>query len=202
MDLYSLFTSIRSVLEYFDRVDPQAARIARESCLTPWLRHIHVGNRANASSSGCGPSESARTYRLMRAHIGPVRLHRDDPEPVRTDEVLDASAHAIELGGAVRRLTEQHQSRPADVLEQGAEVAGVDGLERLGDLADQSGERGRGSSWPATDGCTTRPARRPALNADQRDEAHVAEFLAVKAAIGLPPDAKELRRVDSHNARF
>jgi protein-L-isoaspartate(D-aspartate) O-methyltransferase len=38
LDLYSLFTSIRSVLEYLERIDPPAARIARErySCLTPW----------------------------------------------------------------------------------------------------------------------------------------------------------------------
>ena len=38
LDLYSLFTSIRSVLEYLERVDPPAARLARErySCLTPW----------------------------------------------------------------------------------------------------------------------------------------------------------------------
>jgi protein-L-isoaspartate(D-aspartate) O-methyltransferase len=38
LDLYSLFTSIRSVLEYLEKVDPPAARIARErySCLTPW----------------------------------------------------------------------------------------------------------------------------------------------------------------------
>jgi protein-L-isoaspartate(D-aspartate) O-methyltransferase len=38
LDLYSLFTSIRSVLDYLERVDPPAARLARErySCLTPW----------------------------------------------------------------------------------------------------------------------------------------------------------------------
>jgi protein-L-isoaspartate(D-aspartate) O-methyltransferase len=38
LDLYSLFASIRSVLEYLERVDPPAARLARErySCLTPW----------------------------------------------------------------------------------------------------------------------------------------------------------------------
>jgi len=38
LDLYSLYTSIRSVLEYLDNVDPEAARIAREryGCLTPW----------------------------------------------------------------------------------------------------------------------------------------------------------------------
>ncbi|MGO8859012.1 MAG: protein-L-isoaspartate(D-aspartate) O-methyltransferase [Steroidobacteraceae bacterium] len=38
LDLYSLYTSIRSVLEYLDHVDPDAARVARQryGCLTPW----------------------------------------------------------------------------------------------------------------------------------------------------------------------
>ena len=38
LDLYSVFTSIRAVLDYLDRVDPEAARIARlrYGCLTPW----------------------------------------------------------------------------------------------------------------------------------------------------------------------
>lgn len=38
LDLYSLYDSIRSVLNYLDEVDPQSARVAREryGCLTPW----------------------------------------------------------------------------------------------------------------------------------------------------------------------
>ena len=38
LDLYSIFTSIRAVLDYLDRADPQAAEIARVryGCLTPW----------------------------------------------------------------------------------------------------------------------------------------------------------------------
>lgn len=38
LDLYSLYTSIRSVLDYLDKVDPQTARLARlrYGCLTPW----------------------------------------------------------------------------------------------------------------------------------------------------------------------
>ncbi len=38
LDLYSLYTSIGSVLRYLDEVDPDSARIAREryGCLTPW----------------------------------------------------------------------------------------------------------------------------------------------------------------------
>jgi protein-L-isoaspartate(D-aspartate) O-methyltransferase len=38
LDLYSMYRSIRLVLDYLDRVDPEAARTAREryACLTPW----------------------------------------------------------------------------------------------------------------------------------------------------------------------
>jgi len=38
LDLYSLYTSIRAILDYLDDVDPRASAIAREryGCLTPW----------------------------------------------------------------------------------------------------------------------------------------------------------------------
>jgi protein-L-isoaspartate(D-aspartate) O-methyltransferase len=38
LDLYSLFASIHAVIEHLDRVDPAAARVAREryACLSPW----------------------------------------------------------------------------------------------------------------------------------------------------------------------
>ena len=38
LDLYSLYASIRAVLEYLDAVDPAGAKVAREryGCLTPW----------------------------------------------------------------------------------------------------------------------------------------------------------------------
>jgi protein-L-isoaspartate(D-aspartate) O-methyltransferase len=40
LDLYSLNTSIRAVIDYLDEVDPEAARIARRryGCLTPWAK--------------------------------------------------------------------------------------------------------------------------------------------------------------------
>ena len=40
LDLYSLYDSIRSVLNYLDEVDPESAKVAREryGCLTPWQR--------------------------------------------------------------------------------------------------------------------------------------------------------------------
>ena len=38
LDLYSLYVSIRSVLDYLEHVEPDAAKVAREryGCLTPW----------------------------------------------------------------------------------------------------------------------------------------------------------------------
>lgn len=40
LDLYSLFNSIRSILDYLEQVDPETAEVARQryGCLTPWQR--------------------------------------------------------------------------------------------------------------------------------------------------------------------
>ena len=40
LDLYSLYSSIRAVLDYLDQVDPDTARLARQryGCLTPWQK--------------------------------------------------------------------------------------------------------------------------------------------------------------------
>ena len=40
LDLYNLSGSIQAVLDYLDRVDPEAAKVAREryGCLTPWAK--------------------------------------------------------------------------------------------------------------------------------------------------------------------
>jgi protein-L-isoaspartate(D-aspartate) O-methyltransferase len=51
LDLYSLYNSIRSVLEYLDRVDPKAAEVARRryGCLTPWQSDPSVYGQATLS---------------------------------------------------------------------------------------------------------------------------------------------------------
>jgi protein-L-isoaspartate(D-aspartate) O-methyltransferase len=48
LDLYSLFTSIAAVLAYLDKVDPDAARVAREryGALTPWQKDPAAYGRA------------------------------------------------------------------------------------------------------------------------------------------------------------
>lgn len=51
LDLYSLFTSVHCVLDYLDRVDPQAAAVARVryGCLTPWESDPATYGRATLS---------------------------------------------------------------------------------------------------------------------------------------------------------
>jgi erythromycin esterase-like protein len=40
LDLYNISGSIEAVLDYLDKIDPEAAKVAREryGCLTPWQK--------------------------------------------------------------------------------------------------------------------------------------------------------------------
>jgi protein-L-isoaspartate(D-aspartate) O-methyltransferase len=48
LDMYNMNASIRAVTDYLDKVDPQAARVAREryGCLTPWQKDPATYGRA------------------------------------------------------------------------------------------------------------------------------------------------------------
>jgi len=67
LDLYSLYTSIRSVLEYLDRIDFDAARVARQryGCLTPW----------QADPAAYGHAALTGTYRTCEKEV--VRMLED-----------------------------------------------------------------------------------------------------------------------------
>ncbi|HEY3777507.1 MAG TPA: protein-L-isoaspartate(D-aspartate) O-methyltransferase [Rhizomicrobium sp.] len=53
LDLYSMYSSIRAVLDYLDEIDPDSARIAREryGCLTPWQTDPATYGRAALGGS-------------------------------------------------------------------------------------------------------------------------------------------------------
>src|SRR3954453_3114061 len=48
LDIYNMSDSIAAVLDYLDRIDPEAAAIAREryGCLTPWQKEPATYGRA------------------------------------------------------------------------------------------------------------------------------------------------------------
>jgi protein-L-isoaspartate(D-aspartate) O-methyltransferase len=60
LDLYNLSDSITAVLDYLDRVDPAAARVARQryGCLTPWAKEPQAYGRM-ALTAGFGACEEA-----------------------------------------------------------------------------------------------------------------------------------------------
>jgi protein-L-isoaspartate(D-aspartate) O-methyltransferase len=67
LDLYSLYTSIRSVLEYLGNIDFDAARVARQryGCLTPW----------QADPAAYGQAALNGTYRTCEKEV--VRMLED-----------------------------------------------------------------------------------------------------------------------------
>jgi protein-L-isoaspartate(D-aspartate) O-methyltransferase len=133
LDLYSLFTSIRAVLDYLDRIDPQAARTARlrYGCLTPWEGDPATYGRAALSGKYrvCEKEAVAIVESLLKRRV----------EYIERDGVrfLDAVANARLIANAERyyramyfgsaaswNLRDQHMF---DVLQSLLAEAGPDG---------------------------------------------------------------------------
>ena len=55
LDIYNMNASIRAVIDYLDKVDPDAAGVAREryGCLTPWQKDPATYGRAALSAGYC-----------------------------------------------------------------------------------------------------------------------------------------------------
>jgi len=70
LDLYSLYASIRFVLEYLDEVDPAAAKIAREryGCLTPW--QTDPATYGHAALNGTYPTCEKDVVRALKDLMG------------------------------------------------------------------------------------------------------------------------------------
>ncbi len=66
LDLYSLYDSIRFVLEYLDNVDPETAKVAREryGCLTPW--QSDPATYGHAALTGRYPTCEAHVAHALR----------------------------------------------------------------------------------------------------------------------------------------
>lgn len=98
LDLYNMYGSIEAVLDYLDRVDPAAARIAREryGCLTPWEHDPATYGRAALSGR----------YRDCEGEV--VDMLRDllkrqaEYSQYDGEQFLDASMNARLIAGAER----------------------------------------------------------------------------------------------------
>ena len=90
LDLYNLSASIDAVLDYLDRVDPEAGKVAREryGCLTPWASEPQAYGRM-ALTSGYSRCERAVVKTLSDMLEKQLEYEADDG-----DSFLDASANA------------------------------------------------------------------------------------------------------------
>ncbi|HEY9067253.1 MAG TPA: protein-L-isoaspartate(D-aspartate) O-methyltransferase [Burkholderiaceae bacterium] len=98
LDLYNMSGSIEAVLAYLTRVDPQAARIAKEryGCLTPWQHDPATYGRAalHAGYAQCEQAVIAQCRELLARDL-------DDAAGDR-DSFLDASQNARLIAAAER----------------------------------------------------------------------------------------------------
>jgi erythromycin esterase-like protein len=92
LDLYNLAGSMRAVVDYLDKADPEAAQVAREryGCLNPWAQDPQAYGRMAVSGryAGC---EGAVTSMLVDM------LGRQMREPQRGDEALLDAAQSARL---------------------------------------------------------------------------------------------------------
>jgi protein-L-isoaspartate(D-aspartate) O-methyltransferase len=90
LDLYNLSASLRAVLDYLDRVDPQAAEAAREryGCLTPWAKEPQAYGRM-ALTRDYAACEDGVVKTLMEMLGKQLDYAGDDGE-----SFLDATANA------------------------------------------------------------------------------------------------------------
>jgi protein-L-isoaspartate(D-aspartate) O-methyltransferase len=98
LDLYSLYDSIRSVLNYLDEVDPVSARIAREryGCLTPWQRD--PATYGHAALTGSYPTCEADVVHALTDLLAKRRAYAEHDG----ERFLDAAQNARLVANAER----------------------------------------------------------------------------------------------------
>lgn len=157
LDLYSLFTSIREVVDYLERVDPRAADVARHryGCLTPWERDPAVYGHAAITGRYrvCAKEAVAMLQDMLRRRA--EYSERDG------DRFLDATRNAQLVANAERyyramyyggheswNLRDQHMFETLQSLlqfhGQGAKAVVWEHNSHLGDAtATESGAQGQ-----------------------------------------------------------
>ncbi|EAQ35999.1 hypothetical protein NB311A_11177 [Nitrobacter sp. Nb-311A] len=98
LDLYSLYDSIRSVLNYLDEVDPDSARVAREryGCLTPWQRD--PATYGHAALTGSYPKCESHVVRALTDLLAKRQAYAEHDG----ERFLDAEQNARLVANAER----------------------------------------------------------------------------------------------------
>ena len=98
LDMYNMSGSIGAVLDYLDRIDPEAGAIAREryGCLTPWQKNPATYGRAalNRGYAQCEEAVIEQCQALLRKQL--------DYAAEDGDDFLDAAQNARLIASAER----------------------------------------------------------------------------------------------------
>jgi erythromycin esterase-like protein len=95
LDLYSLGASMRAVIDYLDRVDPESAQVARNryGCLTPWTREPAEYGRL-AMRAGHAVCEAGVVQMLVELLERRREYLARDDGPGESHEFFDAAQNA------------------------------------------------------------------------------------------------------------
>jgi len=125
LDLYSLSASMRAVIDYLDREDPQAAGVARRryGCLEPWAHEPAAYGRLSVSS-GYARCESAVTSmlaemlgRTLEAGAADGEALLDATQNARLVRDAEAYYRAMYFGGAESwNLRDTHMFQTLEAL--------------------------------------------------------------------------------------
>lgn len=98
LDIYNMNASIEAVIEYLDRIDPEAAAVAREryGCLTPWQRDPATYGRAALTT---GYAECEQPVLLALRDLLKKQLEYGAQD---SDSFLDAAQNARLIASAER----------------------------------------------------------------------------------------------------
>jgi protein-L-isoaspartate(D-aspartate) O-methyltransferase len=138
LDIYNMRGSIAAVLDYLDRVDPQAAKVAREryGCLTPWQREPSTYGRAvlTAGYRKCEQAVIEQCHALLQKKL---EYARDDGETF-----LDAAQNARLIAAAERYYRIMYYGGPESWNLRDTHM-----FETLGHLLDARGLDAKAVVW-------------------------------------------------------
>jgi erythromycin esterase-like protein len=166
LDLYSLGASMRAVIDYLDRVDPDAARVAREryACLAPWTREP-AGYGWLSASTGRAPCEDAVVAMLVELlEKRSAYLGEDGPEG--RGNWFDAAQNARLVRNAEKYYRAMYQGAAESWNQRDRHM-----FETLRQLLEASGPDARAVAWAHNshigDARATGMGRRGELNLGQ-----------------------------------
>lgn len=138
LDLYSLNGSIRAVVDYLDRVDPDAAKVARRryGCLAPWQDEPHRYGRV-ARQEGLAPCEDA-VVAILRDLLERQLTHPAEDR----DSYFDATENARLIRDAERYYRAMYYGSSESWNLRDRHMAGT-----LGRLLDAAGPHSKAVVW-------------------------------------------------------